>query len=250
MLAMAGGAATPSHRARSFVRQGTAPRHRRRGGSSTSTWARRKRPPDGITFGDVSGGLAIESESAAAFVVGATRPSGPSTGVLVVDANGLFSAANLTTPRAGAAAAWVPGVGLAVAGGSASGAGVEVVGEDLSVKSLAFPADDVTGAAMVLVGEQLVAWSADDAMACLRRRASSIFSVTKCEEARARRPSLRRTSGSRCARRRLSTGAQCGRVTTADARLPGGHRGEDRDGAAARDPLAATRSPPNGTHLA
>jgi hypothetical protein len=113
--------------------------------------------PEGLTFADVAGGLAIESESAAAFVVGATRPDAPSTGVLVVDANGGFSAASLATPRAGAAAAWVPGIGLAVAGGSASGAGVEVVGEDLSVKSLAFPSDEVTGAAMVLIGEQQVA---------------------------------------------------------------------------------------------
>ncbi len=190
MLAMAGGASDGvlPRAARSLVLVGTALLVIDDEGGSFSDLdtgtESEATAPDGITFGDVSGGLAIESESAAAFVVGATRPSGPSTGVLVVDANGLFSAANLTTPRAGAAAAWVPGVGLAVAGGSASGAGVEVVGEDLSVKSLAFPADDVTGAAMVLIGEQLVALvGGRDAMGMpAPTRVLDLQCVTKCEE--------------------------------------------------------------------
>ncbi len=114
-------------------------------------------PPDGLTFADVSGGVAFDLPGGTTLVVGATRPDGPTAAVLAVDTTGTMTALSLTTPRAGAAVAYVDGQGLVVAGGSADGAGVEVIGDDLSVRSLPFPADATTGAAAVtFVENQLV----------------------------------------------------------------------------------------------
>jgi len=114
--------------------------------------------PDGLAFGDVSGGDAIFTDIDTTFVAGPTRPDVPTKALLHVDGDGNLGAATLANARAGAASAWVPGVGLVVAGGSASGAGIEVADpSDLSVKSIPFPADAITGAAMVLTGEQQIA---------------------------------------------------------------------------------------------
>ncbi|HTJ80470.1 MAG TPA: hypothetical protein VL400_02070 [Polyangiaceae bacterium] len=113
--------------------------------------------PDDAAFGDVSGGRTIEAGSDISFIVGATRPDVPTKSIIEVDASSALTGYALGTARAGAASAYVPGVGVVVAGGSATGPGVEYIAEDLSVKSLAYAADATTGAAMVLIGEHQVA---------------------------------------------------------------------------------------------
>ncbi len=113
--------------------------------------------PAGLSFGDVSGGVALEVPGGTTLVVGATRPEGATAGVLVVDGNGALTGLGLSAARAGAAAAFVEGFGLVVAGGSPDAAGAEVIGEDLSVSALPFPADGVTGAAAVTLGEDRLA---------------------------------------------------------------------------------------------
>lgn len=113
--------------------------------------------PGGIDFASVAGGRTIEAPDGVSFVVGATRPAGDATAtttVLRVAEDGTLTAAALATPRLGAAATWVEGVGLVVAGGSAEGAGIEVLGSDDELAhALPFPASTVTGAALVSIGE-------------------------------------------------------------------------------------------------
>jgi hypothetical protein len=113
--------------------------------------------PEGLTFAEVSGGVTLELPTGANLVVGATRPEGPTTGVLAVADGSTLSTVRLATPRAGSAAAYVEGVGLVVAGGSPEGAGLEVIRDDLTVAPLPFPADPVAGAAAVTIGEQQLA---------------------------------------------------------------------------------------------
>ncbi len=72
------------------------------------------------TFGEVAGGQTVYASNGAAFVVGATRTSGaPTARVLRIDAAGKLAFVSLTTPRLGAAAAWVEGRGVVVIGGAA-----------------------------------------------------------------------------------------------------------------------------------
>jgi hypothetical protein len=123
--------------------------------------------PTGITsWSDVTGGAVLSDGAGRAFVVGATRSTGATTAVLdvEVDTNGDVVLTNfpLTIKRAGAAAAYIQGIGLVVAGGSTEAPGVEV----LSPTGTAFvaqgdyPADPTVGAGavtdagtgMVLVG--------------------------------------------------------------------------------------------------
>ncbi len=102
-------------------------------------------PPSSIelpatgTFADVAGGATVIDPTGAQYIVGATRTSGtPTDKVLKIDLpdltnttypNGTPSWLTLTAPRLGAAAAWVDGMGLVVAGGNGdpSAAGIEVV---------------------------------------------------------------------------------------------------------------------------
>lgn len=114
-------------------------------------------PPDGLTFADVSGGLAFDLPTGTTLVVGATRPEGPTAAVLAVNEVGAMTALSLSTPRAGAAVAYVSGQGLIIAGGSSDGAGVEIIGDDLSVRSVPFPSDATTGAAAAPLAENQVA---------------------------------------------------------------------------------------------
>lgn len=86
--------------------------------------------------GDAAGGLVVEDGDGGAFVVGAARSSGSPTGtVLRLDARGTLTRLALQQPRLGAAAAWVDGAGLVVAGG-----GVEASVELLSPGASAFVA--------------------------------------------------------------------------------------------------------------
>ncbi len=113
--------------------------------------------PDGLTFADVEGGLTVEMPSGTTLVVGATRPEGATNAILAVDSEGVLSALTLALPRAGAAATYIDGIGVVVVGGSADGAGVEVIGDDLSVTTRPFPADATTGAAAFTFGEERLA---------------------------------------------------------------------------------------------
>ncbi|WP_437330364.1 hypothetical protein [Sorangium sp. So ce381] len=117
--------------------------------------------PEGLgSFAEVAGGRTIEASDGRSFVVGATRsgaatgaPGEPSDKVLVVGADGALSVAKLRHARAGAAAVWVEGLGLVVAGGSADGAGLEVLGDGATAFSpRPFPPDPSEGAGAAVTG--------------------------------------------------------------------------------------------------
>jgi hypothetical protein len=115
-------------------------------------------PPEGLSFADVAGGRPVEAADGRIFVVGATRRDKPTRAVLIVAADASLHAAFLAEARAGAAALWVKGVGLMVAGGSAGGAGVELLAEgSTSFSARGYPADPVEGAGAVLDGNGGVA---------------------------------------------------------------------------------------------
>jgi len=114
--------------------------------------------PGGISFANIAGGATIEAPDGVTFVVGATRPASSgaaaTTTILRVDADGDLTAAALSTPRLGAAATWIEGIGLVVAGGSKGGAGAEVLGaDDELARALPFLASAVHGATLVSIGE-------------------------------------------------------------------------------------------------
>lgn len=116
--------------------------------------------PSGGTFADVAGGVTIESDDGSQYVVGGTRATGgATTRVLRVDKDGKATFANLTTPREGACATWVPGRGLVVYGGSPTGPGAEVIspGAAPAVSAYPFPADPIVGCgAATLTGQHVV----------------------------------------------------------------------------------------------
>jgi hypothetical protein len=123
-------------------------------------------PPMG-SFADVAGGATVIDSTGAQYIVGGTRTSGAASAkVLKVDPNDTSNAAypygnpswlTLTAPRLGAAAAWVEGFGLVVAGGNdkgAGGAGVEVVRSgSTSGAALPFPSDSSAGAGAAALDE-------------------------------------------------------------------------------------------------
>jgi hypothetical protein len=102
------------------------------------------------TFADVAGGLTFYDDSGTAYIVGATRTTGaPTASVLVIDGTTAeLSLDTLTDARLGAAAAYVIGRGLVVAGGGGvSTAGVEVVAAGTTMgEPLGYPPDTTTGA--------------------------------------------------------------------------------------------------------
>jgi len=121
--------------------------------------------PAGVTaWSDVTGGAVLSDGSGRAFVVGATRSSGATDVVLdiEVDSNGDVVLTNfpLNAKRAGAAAAYIAGVGLVVAGGSATGGGVEVLsptGAGFVLQGGYLPIN-VTGAGVVTDGATNGVW--------------------------------------------------------------------------------------------
>jgi hypothetical protein len=116
--------------------------------------------PSGLEggFGAVSGARALDEPEGRTLVVGATRADAPSSAVLWVDAAGLLSASTIGEPRRGAGAAFVPGVGLVLVGGSAVGPGVVAIDPaTTTARALPFPPDATEGAAAVVFGEQLLA---------------------------------------------------------------------------------------------
>jgi hypothetical protein len=110
--------------------------------------------PAGLgSFAEVAGGQTIESSDGRSFIVGATRRGGAKTNaVLEVKVDGSLGVVSLGHARAGAAAVWLEGAGLVVAGGSAEGPGVEVLAPGATgFNVLDFPADAAEGAGAVVV---------------------------------------------------------------------------------------------------
>jgi hypothetical protein len=130
--------------------------------------------PAGASFSDVAGGETVISDLGTEFIVGATRTSCSST-VLEINPNdtsdanypnGNLTWLFLTEPRCGAAAAWVSGFGLVVAGGSDMGSGAELLalppttstsststtGDVSNGKGLPFPPDASVGAGATSLG--------------------------------------------------------------------------------------------------
>ncbi|MGA3122568.1 MAG: hypothetical protein ABSF69_17525 [Polyangiaceae bacterium] len=122
-------------------------------------------------FSDIAGGATIVDDIGAQYIVGATRTSGaPSAMVLKINPNDTSNAAylygnatwiTLSSARLGAAAAWVSGTGLVVAGGSATAYGVEVIGGSTSTMStmgvpLPYSPDASSGAGAIALDGQHV----------------------------------------------------------------------------------------------
>ena len=118
--------------------------------------------PSGGSYADIAGGATVVTKGGSQYVVGATRTTGaPTNKILALDASGNPSWLTLTTPRLGAAAAWSDTTGLVVAGGSAAGAGVEIVEivrtAATTGSALAYPSDPSVGAgAASLDGDRFV----------------------------------------------------------------------------------------------
>ncbi|MBK7581817.1 MAG: hypothetical protein IPI67_16615 [Myxococcales bacterium] len=115
--------------------------------------------PDGLgSFADVAGGQTLESPEGAAYIVGGTRESAPSSSVLVVGADGVLSHVALSSPRQGAAAVWVSGRGLlVVGGGDATSAGAELLPEGAKAFTpLPQAPDETRGAALVVLDSSSV----------------------------------------------------------------------------------------------
>ena len=106
--------------------------------------------PSGLaSFDEVAGGRTIEGPNGETFVVGATRKQGSTRAVLGVSDDGSLRAYVGITARSGAAAAWIDGVGLTLAGGSSEGSGIEVLAEGASaLVAKPFAADPTEGAAV------------------------------------------------------------------------------------------------------
>lgn len=113
--------------------------------------------PQGGTFAEVAGGATVYNTTTGdTYVVGPTRPKGATNAILRISATGVMSILNLSAPRAGAAATYLPGEGLMVFGGSpetgdaSTAPGGEYVKDDGTVVPLACaPTDTTTGAGAV-----------------------------------------------------------------------------------------------------
>ncbi len=102
--------------------------------------------PAGLTFAEIAGGDVFELADGSFYVVGATRlTGGASSKVLRLDKNGILKSITLGTARLGAAAGVVAG-NLVVWGGSAEGAGAEVLNKaEDAFSPLAYPPDATAG---------------------------------------------------------------------------------------------------------
>jgi hypothetical protein len=107
-----------------------------------------------LDFTKVAGGDTLEMPGRR-FIVGATRQEGaPTDKILVLDDKLVPSVLTLSTPRLGAAASFV-GTTLVVAGGSATGAGVEVLRQgDTAFVPLPYPPDATAGAGLAPLDEK------------------------------------------------------------------------------------------------
>jgi hypothetical protein len=114
--------------------------------------------PAGGSFAEVAGGTAIVAPDGVTFIVGGTRAEGAKTSrILRVGSDRALSFLSLAEPRLGATATWVEGRGLVVAGGSAGGAGVEIVGAGATASTaLPFAPDAIAGAGAAMLDAQHV----------------------------------------------------------------------------------------------
>jgi hypothetical protein len=150
--------------------------------------------PAGLAFGDVAGGSVIDAADGTTFVVGATREGKPSDAVLVISADGSFSARKLVTPRAQAAAAWIDKVGLVIVGGSSAGAGVEVLASASDAfHTVPYPSDPIVGATLTVGtdGKVLVVGGADDKGAAAPARSLDLACSVGCKAAPVAKLSLK-----------------------------------------------------------
>jgi hypothetical protein len=120
---------------------------------TTSTPAAATAPTGSGAWSDVAGGATVAGPDGSSYIIGGTRLTGAaSASVLVVNADGSLAYAQLKAPRLGAAAGWVNGVGLVIAGGSgaAGAAGIEVIGGPLVTTAIGipYPPDATTGAGL------------------------------------------------------------------------------------------------------
>ncbi|MCL2724744.1 MAG: hypothetical protein FWD69_09940 [Polyangiaceae bacterium] len=146
--------------------------------------------PTGGNFGDIAGGATVYAPDGSLYIVGGTRTTGDATTrVLYINASGNASFVNLAAPRRGACAAWMDGHGLVVYGGSATGAGAEVLASTSTLGSpLAFPPDPVIGCAatafdghrMIVAGGQ---GTADDPNAFSPARVVDVACTSSCTPA-------------------------------------------------------------------
>lgn len=146
-------------------------------------------PPEGLgSFADVSGGRTVVGPDAA-YLVGATREGEATDRVLVVEADRSLRTARLVRARAGAAAVWVDGEGLVIAGGSAETPGVEVLSYDaeeviLTADPRPFAADEVRGATAVPVNDGGAVWlmcgAAADGTAAAVRQLDLVGCIDSC----------------------------------------------------------------------
>lgn len=111
-------------------------------------------------FGEVNGGAVIVDDRGGAWIVGATRKSGPTDVVLRLDATGTIATRKLLRPRAAAGAAYIAGRGLVVAYGSSPSmdeAGLEILAPDATASvALSFPSDHRPAGVVAQLGGQLL----------------------------------------------------------------------------------------------
>lgn len=110
--------------------------------------------PEGLeSFDEVAGGAVVlePKDDGRAFIIGCTRPDGPTDKVLEISADASETKVlRLSAARAGAAATWLRDVGLVIIGGSADGNGVELLFQDgTAFIERDFPPDATAGAAAI-----------------------------------------------------------------------------------------------------
>jgi hypothetical protein len=117
------------------------------------------KPPTGMSnWSDITGGRTLSRDNGTAFLVGPTRIGDATESVLGlgVDDDGALTSVYFesNTKRAGAAALVEEDFGVVLVGGAAKGAGVERLEIDgKKFIELPYPADPVTGAALVMEDE-------------------------------------------------------------------------------------------------
>jgi hypothetical protein len=110
--------------------------------------------PELGSFGNIAGGRVMAGASGTAFLVGAARTGSPTAYTVLFDNLAYPYVKLLSTPRAGAATVFEASVGLVVAGGSSAGSGVErILPGGTAFVAVNYPADPVTGAALVVLDE-------------------------------------------------------------------------------------------------
>jgi hypothetical protein len=105
--------------------------------------------PSGLeSFRDVAGGRSFIAPDGRTIVLGATRGETATASLLSIGSDDTtLGAFELASPRVGAAAGWVDGVGLVVAGGASEAPGVEVLPDgDSGFKTRPYPNDATIGA--------------------------------------------------------------------------------------------------------